>query len=777
MSFFILFKSIGHTYSQYSQIQPESVFYTADIHDRFALCKLKQKFVIGVDDITEGNYQFPVDYNSAFCDLLIKTPREEIRANVKEKTVAKKMYDEAKEQGKQAFLTEQTTSDRDIYKLSMCNLLKGDEINVEYTYITETAYSNGNSIFYIPSFISPRYGGNYIPSDNHSVDAKIKINNQVTSIKCSMPDMNMFFYNGMVTLKYNSNQMIEKDIEVIYDVFYNSKAYKFDINGYAMALAQFCPEIETTSTITDIVFVLDCSGSMEGERIENSKKAIVHCLNQMVGKNYHFNIIRYGSKFQMYSPGLLIANAYNINKAIKFCENINADLGGTETYSALKASLEISNNAILITDGDTSNNDDLHQLCKQFNFLSILGIGSGINRANIKDMANRGSGIAVFSQTVSDIIQNIDLIYGSMTTPSIKNPTFNWSENPKNWVSSSTIISRQLNTVCAILTGDDTTGVFRFNELNYEKVFSPYDLPIEPKYICCLIAKRIIQECEVSETFTKEQMTKLAVDFNIITQYTSLIAVSSLDRVTVTDANGPGYNSCGPMGPPGQKGLPGLRGPTGDVCLCSDEEDFGSDCESAGSECAPSRCDTRCDARSPPRKCGRKKSGSNLLTDKNTDYFFEYFMNEDKFNEQLRGELDEQLKKKSASLAKQDVNSDNESVGSDDSLEPNTNFYSDSDIEMYRLIFEHLLNSGKIKITGFLNTFFDKSTYTFVTNVSNVIENIPQSVLNDRHILTVFILICLKNVTGYENVYNRYLKLAMLNARNAELIGRYIASP
>lgn len=42
----------------------------------------------------------------------------------------------------------------------------------------------------------------------------------------------------------------------------------------------------------------------------------------------------------------------------------------------------------------------------------------------------------------------------------------------------------------------------------------------------------------------------------------------------------------------------------------------------------------------------KNQRGGNYPTDRNTDYLFEYFMNEDKFNEQLKGELDEQMKKK-----------------------------------------------------------------------------------------------------------------------------------
>ena len=41
-----------------------------------------------------------------------------------------------------------------------------------------------------------------------------------------------------------------------------------------------------------------------------------------------------------------------------------------------------------------------------------------------------------------------------------------------------------------------------------------------------------------------------------------------------------------------------------------------------------------------------KKSSKNLPTDRKTDYLFDYFMNEDKIDEQLKEELDEQLKEK-----------------------------------------------------------------------------------------------------------------------------------
>ena len=590
MSFIIFPESekVGKTENKF--IQPLKVEYRADIHDRFALCCLKQTYNI-TRNITHASYQFPVDYNSAFYDLIIKTPREEIRGVVTEKNDANKIYNSAKSEGKQAFLAEQTEDDRDIYKISMCNLLNGDCIIVEYTYITEIVHTSGNNIFYIPSFISPRYNGKYIPCGNHSVEVTVIIHNKIGSIKCSIPNISIDLARGYPVLDYGTTEPLEKDIEIIYDTKLFNRAIKFVSNGYTMGIAQFTPphsstesECQINHANKEILFILDCSASMSGDRIKNSKKAIIHCLKKMRNCNYSFNIIQYGSKHKLYSNSMLESNEKNISTAIQFCENIEATFGGTETYNALDACLKICMKAILITDGDTTCNKDMHELCKQFTCLSILGIGSGINRANITDMTRNGSGIALFSQESSGIERNMDIIFDSIFYVSTKNPFFNWQNHPNNILTVHPIIHERPNIVYAILDGNPDTNTFKFAgvsdvqiELEVEENFAR---PFHPKYLGCLVAKRIIQENEIGDNLTEEQMIKLATDFNIIIDYTSLVAVSSN---IVMD----------PL--------------------------FSNLLDSLGS---------------------KKSAAKERLY---TDYLFDYFMNEDKFHDQLRGEWDERL--------------------------------------------------------------------------------------------------------------------------------------
>ena len=563
MSFFI-YVTTNDTTSAFG-LQPREVAYDVNICDKFALCKLKQTYNISTDSDGKmtGTYQFPVDYNSAFCDLIISTPREEIRGIIKEKNEAKQIYEDCKSRGKQAFLTEESDADRDIYKLSMCNILKGDTICVEYTYITEVLCTANKNTFYIPSFVSPRYKGDYIQNIQHSISTNIKINNAINQIQCLMPETSIKMDPNCTTINFSTNKILESDIEITYNSEFTNNAIHCIAGDYSMGIAQFIPIINQKNTAEEIVFVLDCSGSMSGDRIENCKSAICHCLKKLSVNN--FNIMKFGSNHELFSDQMLPTTDKNISAAIDYCGKIQADLGGTEIYAALEACLTLSKNAILITDGDTTNNDRLHDLCRKFNRLSVLGIGSGINRANISDMAKFGNGTACYSQTESNIKENIDSILDQMLIPSIPNPTFNWSHQ-ENFIVSQPIISNVPATVYALSKNkySDLFSDFHLTEINLQLKSKSFDA-INPKYLGCLIAKKIIQQNMITNELSKAQMIELAVEFGIITRYTSFIAVSSLKETPASAPVDPQgiLGPTGETGPTGDTGSAGPRGPTG----------------------------------------------------------------------------------------------------------------------------------------------------------------------------------------------------------------------
>ena len=513
-------------------VQPTSVSYTADVHGHLALCKLTQTYLIPVD-IDESSYRFPVDYNSAFCDLTIITPRETIKGVVKEKSEAKQVYAEAKKKGYQVFMTEESETDCDIYKLSMANVNKGDTITVEYTYITQLEAGTKSNTFYIPSFISPRFGAiEHIPSATHNIGATIKIYNKSARVSCVAPNVQCHNATDAFVVEYKSDQVMEHDIEVIIETEHEQSAYRFNYDGVDIKMMQFMPQA-IDNNCRELTFILDCSGSMDGGRIENSKKAIIHCLEKMRKSaiqplDYKFNIIQYGSDVSVLLPKLVPNSDSYINTAIKHCKSISANMGGTYTGKALAKCLERCRTAILITDGDTSDNHEIHELCKKFDCLSVLGIGTGFNRANVSDMAKYGSGIARFSQTGSNIAQNIELLFSSITCRCIPNYKINWEGCNASLASTRTIIYGHPNVIYSILFEPSVQQSFVIDAAQINLPIKPLDIPIDHKFVAALAARRIIQENNIGENIlTKERATELAVKFSIITPYTSMIAVGT----------------------------------------------------------------------------------------------------------------------------------------------------------------------------------------------------------------------------------------------------------
>ena len=105
----------------------------------------------------------------------------------------------------------------------------------------------------------------------------------------------------------------------------------------------------------DIVFVLDTSGSMQGENIEQAKKALTFCVNGL-NKQDRFNIIQFATEVNPYESKLVEANADNVAKAKEYINKLEA-LGATDIEGALMKAISMRTEdkrpfmVVFITDG------------------------------------------------------------------------------------------------------------------------------------------------------------------------------------------------------------------------------------------------------------------------------------------------------------------------------------------------------------------------------------------------------------------------------------------
>ncbi len=88
----------------------------------------------------------------------------------------------------------------------------------------------------------------------------------------------------------------------------------------------------------DVVFVLDTSGSMAGEKIQQAKKALAFCVDNL-NDDDRFEIIRFSTDVDPLFNKLATANDANRKQAAKFIKGLKAT-GGTAIADALKTALE-----------------------------------------------------------------------------------------------------------------------------------------------------------------------------------------------------------------------------------------------------------------------------------------------------------------------------------------------------------------------------------------------------------------------------------------------------
>lgn len=105
-----------------------------------------------------------------------------------------------------------------------------------------------------------------------------------------------------------------------------------------------------------IVFVIDVSGSMEGDRLAKSKKQLMECINGL-RPGSSFTVASYSNQVRIWQGELQQANPRNKEKAISFVETLRAS-GNTHTLDALTKAFETANadTIVLLSDGAPTQN-------------------------------------------------------------------------------------------------------------------------------------------------------------------------------------------------------------------------------------------------------------------------------------------------------------------------------------------------------------------------------------------------------------------------------------
>lgn len=207
--------------------------------------------------------------------------------------------------------------------------------------------------------------------------------------------------------------------------------HKADDNdeGYFLLLGNPTGRDEDKAIEKDVTFVLDTSGSMRGEKLEQCRAAIEYCLENL-NDGDRFNIITFGSKIDSFRESVVRSTKKNVADAQVFVEdlvsngrtNINGALQQTATSQRKSARPQI---AIFLTDGTPTAGELVDEKILE-NFTTanqaglrvfVLGVGNEVNAHLLDQLAEVSDGLTEYVAPDEDIDQKIAGLYNRLANP------------------------------------------------------------------------------------------------------------------------------------------------------------------------------------------------------------------------------------------------------------------------------------------------------------------------------------------------------------------------
>jgi Ca-activated chloride channel homolog len=441
----------------------------AVINGYISTVNVTQQFENPFSEKIEAVYMFPLPEKAAISEFVMVIGERRIRGILREKEEAEDIYREARAQGYQASLLVQHRPN--IFEQKVANIEPGKAIDVNITYFHTLAYNDGWYSFVFPTVVGPRYNPpqsvdpivpvprgslspgadntkvEYLPPNErsaHDLNISVQINAGVTieelestheiiasrdsadSATVTLANLATIPNRDFILNFKVAGDRIKSNLLTYLDPLSNQ--------GYFTLMMYPPSDLKTLQRQPmEMVFVLDCSGSMSGAPLDQAKNAVNAALDHLQ-EGDTFQIIRFSDNASHFGATPLPATARNIQRARTYLRNLHS-MGGTQMIEGIKAALDFPHNpsrlrfVSFMTDGYIGNETDIiravHERIGNARIFSF-GVGSSVNRYLMERMAKEGRGAVAYlglNDSAKDIMTRF---FDRISHPALTDVDINW---------------------------------------------------------------------------------------------------------------------------------------------------------------------------------------------------------------------------------------------------------------------------------------------------------------------------------------------------------------
>lgn len=444
----------------------------ADVSGPVARVLVTQTFQNPYDETIEAVYVFPLPHDAAVCDFEMRIGDRTIRGEIERREEARRIYENARDQGHVASLLEQQRPN--VFSQSVANILPGNEIDVTITYVETLPYEKGAWELVFPTVVGPRFNPKGTPVEAVTASDAYRLPPDPDPSRLENPP----FLAPGTRSGHDLEVMVSWDAGVPIDAI-ESVTHRIDVHrdgarrasvalhpfdsipnkdfvircrakgngpetgvlayhdgksGFVSVLVH--PKLDlSTADVTpkEMIFVLDCSGSMSGEPIAAAKALVRHALTNVDTRDT-FQIIRFSENASGFAGRPVPATAPNVKRGLAYLDQLEGE-GGTMMIEGIRASLGFPADpsrlriVMFLTDGYIGNESEiLSEVRARIGDARLFsfGVGSSVNRYLLDELAHEGRGEVQYFLPGSSVREEVATFHDRIKNPYLTDVELRW---------------------------------------------------------------------------------------------------------------------------------------------------------------------------------------------------------------------------------------------------------------------------------------------------------------------------------------------------------------
>lgn len=527
-----------------------------------ATVEVRQRFYNHTGDWAEGRYRFPLPDRSAVEQLRISLGDRLIEGEIQPREAARQTYETARDNGQLAGLVEHEQGN--LFRTGVANIPPGEMVEIRIGFTQPVRYEHGRFRLHFPTSSAPRFrpageldravrkrlgaspdGG--LPARPLQLAVDLRPGLALADIESThhAVDIEQLGSDWLVTLA-EGRDWSGRDFELTWQPADSgealSAAFAEQRDGAEHVMLMLVPPqaFEAADTAREVIVVIDTSGSMSNEPIGQARESLHYALASLEPGD-RFNVIEFNHQARALYPQAVEFSRRRLREATDWVDGLIAG-GGTNMDAPLDKALgtaasgDLLRQIVFITDGMVGNEAELLERTRMEigdSRLFSVGIGHGVNGAFLRRLADAGRGSYTAIAETDRIAERMSELILQLESPVVHDIELDWPRGAEAFPRRipDLYVGQPLSVIARLdrLAGDLVVrGVS--NGRTFEEVL-PLEAFREAPGVAGQWGRARIEALEnlivepIDEPRVEEAILDTALDYNLVSSQTSLVAV------------------------------------------------------------------------------------------------------------------------------------------------------------------------------------------------------------------------------------------------------------